>query len=109
MGQARQAKATPARSAEQRLEALRRANEIRTGRAQLKRELATDSVRIEDILAQPPEYARTQKVYELLLALPKYGPERVSRLLRQCRISHAKTLAGLSERQREALIAHFGR
>ena len=55
----------------QRLEALRRANEIRIGRAQLKRTLATGSVRITDILATPPECAKTQKAHDLLLALPK--------------------------------------
>jgi hypothetical protein len=52
---------TPARSAVQRLE-LRRANEIRIGRAQLKRTLATGIVRITDILATPPECAKTQKL-----------------------------------------------
>ena len=44
----------------QRLEAWRRANEIRSGRAQLKKNLATGSVRISDILATPPECAKTQ-------------------------------------------------
>jgi hypothetical protein len=79
---------------------LRRANEIRIGRAQLKRALAAGSVRVNDILAAPPEGVRTQKVQALLLALPKYGPARVARLLAQCQISSAKTLAGLNERQR---------
>jgi len=94
----------PARSAVQRLEALRRANEIRTERAQLKKHLASGSVRITDILATPPECARTQKVDDLLLCLPKYGPARVARLLAHCRISPAKTVAGLSDRQRQVLI-----
>jgi len=98
---------TPARSAAQRLEALRRANEIRLGRAQLKKNLATSSVRISDILLTPPECARTQKVDDLLLALPKYGPVRVARLLAHCRISPSKTVAGLSDRQRQELISRL--
>ena len=98
---------TPSRSSAQRLEALRKANEIRTGRAQLKRALATNSVRVTDILAKPPECVKTQKVHALLLALPQYGPARVARLLAQCQISSAKTLGGLSERQREELIARL--
>jgi hypothetical protein len=98
---------TPARSAVQRLEALRRANEIRIGRAQLKRTLATGSVRITDILATPPECAKTQKVHDLLLALPKYGPARVNRLLAHCRISPSKTVVGLSDRQRNELIGRL--
>jgi S13-like protein len=98
---------TPSRSTVQRLEALRRANEIRIGRARLKRALATGSVRITDILATPPECVRSQKVQALLLALPTYGPARVARLLAQCQISSAKTVAGLSERQRGELIGRL--
>ena len=97
----------PARSAAQRLGALRRANEIRVGRAQLKKHLAAGSVRISDILATPPECAQTQAVHDLLLALPKYGPARVARLLVHCRISPSKTVAGLSDRQRKELIGRL--
>jgi hypothetical protein len=106
VGRARTAGATPARSA-QRLEALRKANEIRVGRAQLKKELAAGTVRIEEILAQPPDCAKTERVSALLLAVPKYGQVRVSRLLTKTRISDSKRLGGLSDRQRTELIAHF--
>jgi hypothetical protein len=83
-----------------------RPREIRIGRAQLKRTLATGSVRITDILATP-ECAKTQKVHDLLLALPKCGPARVNRLLAHCRISPSKTVAGLSGRQRNELIGRL--
>ena len=95
---------THARSTAQRLEALRKANEIRTGRAQLKMNLASGRVRITDILATPPECAQTQKVHDLLLALPKYGS---ARLLAHCRISPSKTVADLSDRQRTELIGRL--
>jgi hypothetical protein len=94
-------------AAAQRLEALRRANEIRIGRAQLKKNLATGGVRIANVLATPPECAKTQKVHDLLLALPKYGPARVAHLLAHCRISPSKTVAGLSDRQRKELIGRL--
>jgi len=99
----------PARSLEQRLRALRRANEVRIGRAQLKKELAAGTVRIEEILAQPPEVAKTAKVSELLLALPRVGRSRVARALAHCRISESKTASRLSERQRAELISLFRR
>ena len=94
----------PKRSVEQRLRALRLANEIRSGRAQLKRDLAAGRARLDRVIADPPGCARTAKVYELLLALPKVGPARAARCLGQCRIAQAKTVAGLSSRQRHELL-----
>lgn len=97
----------PTRSREQRFAALRKANEIRIGRAQLKRALTDGAVTIEHVLANPPECARQQKVEDVLLAVPKYGPSKVARLLARCRVSPAKTIGGLSERQRQELLRHF--
>ena len=68
----------PAQALEQRLRALRQANEIRSRRAALKKELASGRVRIADVLAQPPAYATTAKVQDLLLAVPKVGPARAA-------------------------------
>ena len=86
------------------MRALRHANEIRSDRARLKKELAVGRVRIEEVIAQPPESGQTAKVYELLLALPKIGPVRATRWLSQCRIAPTKTVAGLTNRQRIELI-----
>ena len=90
---------------ERRMRALDHANQIRTARATLKNELATGRARIEDVLAQPPAFATTAKVSDLLLATPGYGPVRATRALARCQIPYRKTAAGLSERQRVALIA----
>jgi hypothetical protein len=72
------------------MRALRHANEIRSGRARLKKELASGRARIEEIIADPPESAKTAKVYDLLLALPKLGPAKATRCLTQCRIAPSK-------------------
>ena len=48
---------------------------------------------------------QTAKVADLLLAVPKHGPVKVDKLLRRCRIAPAKTIGGLSQRQREELAA----
>jgi hypothetical protein len=102
-----EASGVSARSADQRLEALRKANEIRVHRSQLKKDIAAGRVQIVDILARPPGFAETERVSVLLLAVPKYGSARVSRLLAKCRISDSKRLAGLTERQRVELVNHF--
>ena len=99
----------PAQTLDQRMWALRQANEIRSRRAVLKKELASGRVRIEDVLARPPEYARTAKVQDLLLVVPKVGPARAARFLSRCRIAPSKTVGGMTKRQRGELIELFRR
>jgi hypothetical protein len=97
--------AAPERSLVQRMEALTKANDIRSRRAQLKRDLKAGRQPIHELLLKPPNYLETAKVFDLLLAVPKYGRVKVNRILSQCRISPSKTIGGLSERQRRELVA----
>lgn len=85
------------------MEALKRANEIRSQRAQLKKELKAGERDITDVLQDPPEFLKTAKVIDLLLVVPKFGRVKATRVLTRCRISQAKTVGGLSERQRAEL------
>src|SRR4051812_6116754 len=97
--------AAPERSLQQRMDALSRANQIRTRRAQLKRDLKAGRQSIHDLLLEPPEYVETAKVFDMLLAVPKYGRVKVNKVLQQCRISPSKTIGGLSQRQRTELVS----
>ena len=97
--------AAPERSLDQRMDALKRANDIRTARAKLKKDLKAGRCTIHTILLAPPEYLLTAKVFDMLLAVPKYGRVKTNRILNQCRISPSKTIGGLSERQRTELIS----
>ena len=99
----------PERSYVQRMEALQRANDIRSRRAQLKRDLKAGRQPIDALLLNPPEYLETAKVFDLLLAVPKYGRVKANKILTQCRISPSKTIGGLSERQRAELVSLFNR
>ena len=101
--------AAPERSLVQRMEALQRANEIRTRRAQLKRDLKAGRQSIHDLLLEPPEFVETAKVFDMLLAVPKYGRVKVNKVLQQCRISPSKTIGGLSQRQRTELVSMLRR
>ncbi len=103
------AAAAPERSLVQRMDALQRANEIRTQRAQLKRDLKGGRVSIHDLLLDPPEYVSTAKVIDILMAVPKYGRVKVNKVLVQCRISPSKTIGGLSQRQRTELVSMLRR
>jgi hypothetical protein len=97
--------AAPERSLVQRMEALQRANDVRSRRAQLKRDLKAGRQPIHALVLNPPEFLGTAKVFDLLLAVPKYGRVKVNKILMQCRISPSKTIGGLSERQRRELVA----
>lgn len=99
----------PDRSLQQRLDALETANQIRTSRAQLKRDLKAGRVSPFDILSDPPEWTETMKAFDLILAVPKYGRTKVNKIFQQCRMSPAKTIGGMSERQRGELISMLRR
>jgi hypothetical protein len=93
-----------ARELGRRMTALRKANEVRIGRARLKQKLRDGDARIGRILAAPPECVCTATVLELLLAVPTIGPVRAGRLLTAARVSQSKIIGALTERQRVQLI-----
>src|SRR5918992_1523187 len=99
----------PERSLNQRMDALKRANEIRTQRARLKRDLKAGRTKIHGLLLDPPDYLLTAKAFDLLLAVPKYGRVKVNRILTHCRISPSKTIGGPSQRQRDELGSYLRR
>jgi hypothetical protein len=98
----------PDRSLEQRIAALGRANDIRTDRATLKRDIKAGRVGLAKLCAlisDPPAELLTMKLFALLMAVPKVGEVRVNRVLFRHAISPSKTIGGLSERQRGQLVA----
>src|SRR5258708_39909547 len=97
----------PVRSLDQRMDALRRANDVRVRRARVKKDLKDGRVRIEKILHSPPEYVSTAKVIDILMAVPKFCRVKAARFLNTCRIRQSKTGGGLSDRQRTELIDLF--
>jgi hypothetical protein len=98
------AAAVPERTREQRMKALRRANQIRSARAKLKRDLKAGKMHVEKLLLDPPDYVLSAKAFDMILAVPKYGRVKANKILTQCRISPSKTIGGLSERQRAELV-----
>jgi hypothetical protein len=91
------------------MDALKKANEIRTRRSQFKRDVKEGRVTPRGFLLAPPEWLCTMKVHDLLLALPKCGRVKANRMLQACRMSPSKTVGGLSERQRNELLARLRR
>lgn len=101
--------AAPARSLAQRMDALGRANTIRTERAKMKRDLKAGRASVHELLIDPPAWIETMKLFDLLLAVPKMGRVKVNKALAGCRVSPSKTVGGMSERQRAELVGMLRR
>ena len=94
----------PGRSLDQRREALERANAVRTARAKLKKDLASGDADLAPLIVNPPEFAASAKVVDLLVSLPRIGQVRAHQILGRARIAPTKTLGGLTSRQRGELL-----
>lgn len=99
------ATSAPSRSIEQRMDALRRANEIRTTRAHWKIAVKRREIDPLDVLEEPPAEFETAKVIDVLLAMPKIGRVKANTLLRRAAVSPSKTLGGMTDRQRHELVS----
>jgi hypothetical protein len=98
----------PDRSYEQRMAGLEKANDIRSRRAEWKRDVKAGRCSVVDALAAPPWWMGTMKLFDLLLAIPKCGRVKVGKILTACKVSPSKTVGGLSERQRGELLRLVG-
>lgn len=94
----------PARSLVQRMEALQRANDIRTKRARLKKKIKAGKVSPAQVVAEPAPELHTMKVFDVLLATPKIGRVKANKIVQRARVSPSKTLGGLTDRQRGELL-----
>lgn len=89
----------------QRREALARANRARSELASLKAALKRGEASISSLLRDPPASLASVKMEVVLRALPGYGPIKVARLLERCQVSPRRSIGGLTQRERETLIA----
>ena len=99
----------PERSFRQRMDALGRANRVRSQRSELKRVLASKPrgiglLLVIECLEDDRDWLQTMKVVDLLAAVQGVGTRRVNVLVKRVGMSHSKTVAGLSDRQRDALV-----
>jgi hypothetical protein len=93
----------PARTVAQRQRALSLANYTRVARKELKRELGRGTVRLSDVLRNPPDWLLTAPVHDLLMATPQIGEVRARKFLAAARISSAKRIGGMTDRQADDL------
>lgn len=87
-----------------RMAALIKADEVRSYRAALKRDIKAGIASIYDYLLDPPEIIWTMRVLDLMMATPKYGQIKVDQILRSCRISPQKQIGDMTIRQRTEIV-----
>jgi hypothetical protein len=97
--------AVPTLTAEQRQEALRQAMAARAARKQLLEAVARGQESIPAVLqrAKTDTVVGRTKLTALLNSLPGYGPAKVTALMQRTGIAPSRRIAGLGERQRQAL------
>lgn len=100
----RRAVVVPERSITQRREALVHANEIRSYRAGLKRDLKARRRSVAEVILHPEPEVQSMKLGDLLLAAPSLGKVKANKVLAHSRLSASKSLGGLTERQRKDVL-----
>lgn len=95
---------------DQAMERLDAANEIRLARAEFRRRLAPlrlpgGCLVAADLIATPPPWAVTWATFGVLMAIPGFGPQKVTRALIATRVEHQLQVGELTATQRDALVA----
>ncbi len=89
-------------------EALRLANEVRSRRAQLKRELKLGHASPAEVVSHPPAWMATATASVVLESSQRIGPVKAARILRRAGISPTRELGSLSKLERRLLVAAIG-
>ena len=93
----------------QRLASLVHANQIRSERAAVKARLRYGEVEVAQLITDPPRCLASASLAEILSATPGVGTVGLRRLLGATRLSPAKRIGSLTERQRQELARALGR
>ena len=101
--------AIPQLSPEARAEALEKAKAARIRRAEVRDDLKSGKLTIEQVLdmKEDPVVGR-MKVATLIETMPGYGKARAEKLLRELQIAERRGLRGVGDRPRTALLERLG-
>jgi len=92
-------------AAPQHLMALRRANEVRLARAELKRRIGSQELSAASVVLGCPWEADSMEISDILMSQRRWGRARCRRLLLSLGMPENKQLGTLTQRQRFELAA----
>jgi hypothetical protein len=101
--------ALPQLTPEQRAQALQKAAAARKARAELKGELKSGKLSLQQVLKRDDDTVGKMKVSVVLESLPGVGKVRVGKIMEELDISATRRVRGLGAKQRELLLAKFAK
>jgi hypothetical protein len=101
--------ALPQLTPEQRADALQKAAIARKARAELKGELKSGKLSLQQVLQRDDDTVGKMKVSVVLGSLPGVGKVRAAKIMEELDISATRRVRGLGAKQREQLLAKFAK
>jgi hypothetical protein len=89
----------------QHMQALRRANEVRLARAELKRRVGDGEMTAAEVVLTTPWEAASMTIFELLGSQHRWGSTRCRKFLAEMGLPETKTVGAMTDRQRRALAS----
>ena len=99
----------PQLTPEQRANALAKAAEARTARAELKNQLKMGSLTLAEALASTSDTVGKLKVVSLLESLPGVGKVKARKIMDDIGIADNRRVQGLGGQQKQALLEQLGK
>ena len=99
----------PQLTPEQRANALAKAAEARTARAELKNQLKMGSLTLAEALASTTDTVGKLKVVSLLESLPGVGKVKARKIMDDIGIADNRRVQGLGGQQKQALLEQLGK
>ncbi|MBR5328578.1 MAG: integration host factor [Firmicutes bacterium] len=96
--------AVPNLSTEERANALKKAQEMRSQRMALRKELKAGKVTLAEVLKREDEIVTRMKVKYLLESLPNVGKITAASLMEEIGINESRRIQGLGKRQMAMLL-----
>ncbi|HBG00890.1 MAG TPA: integration host factor [Firmicutes bacterium] len=99
----------PFLSQDEKLDALRKAQEMRSKRAELRTKLKKGNLTLQEVLdSADDEVIARMRVTYLLQSLPQVGKVTSEKIMREIGINENRRVQGLGNRQREQLLQRLG-
>jgi ATP-dependent Clp protease adapter protein ClpS len=101
--------ALPTLSAEEKREALEKAQVMRKKRSEIRTALKKGEIDFGKILEGEDEVTARMRVAYLLRSLPRVGKVKAQKIMEEIGIDESRRVQGLGKRQKEALLAKLAR